>query len=158
MLTQSTISPLFGDPRLPARFWAKVNPMTYRPEIGPCWEWTGGRDGNGYGRFAVGRGEHPRTTFAPRLAYETLVGAIPDGFEPDHLCRNRACVRPQHLEPVARVVNVHRGLLPKLTDADVRVIRALRGRLTQRHIAAWFGVDHTNIGYIQRGETWAHVR
>jgi hypothetical protein len=42
--------------------------------------------------------------------------------------------------------------------ADVRVIRALRGCLSQRRLAAWFGVDHTNIGYIQRGETWRHMK
>lgn len=82
------------------RLLAKVE---YTP--GGCWVWTGSRDPNGYGQIAVdGR---PRK--AHRVAYAALVGPIPDGLQLDHLCRVRACVNPDHLEPVTLRENVARG-------------------------------------------------
>src|SRR3990172_6872284 len=154
MLTQF---PTFGDPRLPARFWAKVNPNrpipTDEPGLDPCWEWTSHRNNKGYGWFHFGH----RSVLAHRLAYETLIGPIPDGLESDHLCRNRGCVRPSHVEPVTRSVNVRRGARgSRLKAQDLAIIHALRGRLSQRKLAARFGVSHTHIGRIQRGERWVH--
>lgn len=70
-----------------------------------CWEWIGARGGHGYGNFGVGG----RTVRPHRYVYELLVGPIPAGFELDHLCRNRLCVRPDHLEPVTRRENTLRG-------------------------------------------------
>ena len=67
-----------------------------------CWLWAGNIDpSNGYGRFSQ--------TKAHRLVYEALVGEIPEGLDLDHLCRIRACVNPEHLEPVTRKVNILRG-------------------------------------------------
>lgn len=80
------------------RFWSRVTRTGY------CWEWTGAK-ANGYGRVAW-RG---RVVAAHRLAYELRVGPIPDGLELDHLCRNRGCVRPDHLDPVTGRVNKLRG-------------------------------------------------
>jgi hypothetical protein len=60
---------------------------------------------NGYGRIGYG-GKEP---VAHRLIYELLVGPIPLGHILDHLCRNRNCVNPEHLEPVTHQVNTHRG-------------------------------------------------
>jgi hypothetical protein len=72
-----------------------------------CWNWTGALD-NGYGRFQGGpRGS--KVHRAHRLAYELLVGPIPEGLVLDHLCRNRRCVNPDHLEPVTNRINVLRG-------------------------------------------------
>jgi hypothetical protein len=77
-------------PRDPAqRFWEKVDTS------GPCWEWIGTRKPDGYGDFWL---HGPR--LAHRVAWESLVGPIPDGFQLDHLCRNRSCVNPAHLEVV----------------------------------------------------------
>lgn len=72
-----------------------------------CWEWTASRDGYGYGQVY----DHAsgRMMKAHRAAYEALVGPIPAGLDLDHLCRNRGCVRPDHLEPVTRGENVRRG-------------------------------------------------
>lgn len=71
-----------------------------------CIEWTAYRGENGYGRFYVdGRG-----ALAHRWAYETAKGAIPEGMQIDHLCRNRACVNPDHLEPVTGSENVRRAV------------------------------------------------
>jgi HNH endonuclease len=73
-----------------------------------CWDWTGGITGNGYGYIYLdGRGT-PRVA-AHRVAYELLVGPIPPGLQIDHLCRNRRCVNPLHLEVVTQTENVRRG-------------------------------------------------
>lgn len=73
-----------------------------------CWIWNGTRSG-GYGLFTVTAGPNLRRTMhAHRFAYEDLIGPIPEGLELDHLCRVRACVRPDHLEPVTALLNKQR--------------------------------------------------
>lgn len=99
---------------LEERFWTKVNkdgPIPQRrPELGPCWLWTGSVDKHGYGQLTT----HSHTPLAKtyrshRLAYEFINGPIPDGLEPDHLCRVHSCVNPSHLEPVPHEENMRRG-------------------------------------------------
>lgn len=89
---------------LPERFWPKVQ------KTGSCWLWLGALHPTaGYGRIRLaGRGAP--TVPAHRVAYELLVGPIPDGLVLDHLCRNRGCVNPAHLEPVTNGENVRRGV------------------------------------------------
>jgi len=86
------------------RFWRHVH------EAGPdeCWEWTGWCDRAGYGRFRPTSKQSDPKTPAHRFAYELFVGPIPDGLELDHLCRNKSCVNPGHLEPVTAQVNSRR--------------------------------------------------
>lgn len=82
------------------RFLAKVE------KTETCWLWkgaTGAREG--YGMFWL----HGRMIHAHRAAYELFVAPIPAGHDIDHLCRVRACARPDHLEAVTRAVNVLRG-------------------------------------------------
>jgi hypothetical protein len=71
-----------------------------------CHEWSGPLWRNGYGKLS--REEHG-TRLAHRAFYIEALGPIPDGLDLDHLCRNRKCVRPDHLEPVSRAVNLSRG-------------------------------------------------
>lgn len=89
---------------LAARFWGKVTVTS------GCWKWTGSRNPSGYGLLGVVGASGRQTTMgAHRVAYELLVGPIPDGLEIDHLCRVRHCVNPAHLEPVTRQENMRRG-------------------------------------------------
>lgn len=69
-----------------------------------CWEWPLTK-GERYAQFKHGGRLH----LAHRFSYEVFVGSIPEGLTIDHLCRNTACVRPEHLEPVTMRVNVLRG-------------------------------------------------
>jgi hypothetical protein len=103
----------FGDPRLPERFWAKVaiNKQTC------CWEWTAGRRSDGYGVFGIRENGKWRTRRVHRIAYQALVGTIPEGLDCDHLCRVRHCCNPKHIEPVTRKVNLNRGLVSETQRA-----------------------------------------
>lgn len=73
---------------------------------GSCWTWTGAVQSRGYGSIANGRGG---TTQAHRRAYMELVGPIPAGLTIDHLCMNKLCVNPEHLEPVTGAENTRRA-------------------------------------------------
>ncbi|MFZ3569256.1 HNH endonuclease signature motif containing protein [Streptomyces sp. BH034] len=92
------------------RFAAKVNTAGPLPLIrgvhGRCHLWDGGTNDKGYGTFYVAG----RTVKAHRFAVEFADGRpIPAGLEIDHRCRNRACVRRSHLEPVTHRVNILRS-------------------------------------------------
>lgn len=70
--------------------------------LGECWVWTGAISDNGYGRI--------NRDYIHRLSYQQFVGPIPTGLVIDHLCRNRACWNPAHLEAVVERVNILRGV------------------------------------------------
>ena len=82
------------------RFWEKVD----RREGDECWNWTAAIDAYGYGKFW--NGNH---ISAHRFSYELLIGPIRQKLTLDHLCRNRRCVNPTHLEQVTVRQNVLRG-------------------------------------------------
>jgi hypothetical protein len=75
-----------------------------------CWVFLGAKSPGGYGVVGIATG---RNGLTHRVTYEHFVGPVPDGLDLDHLCRNRACCNPWHLEPVTRLVNVNRGLRAK---------------------------------------------
>ena len=82
-------------------FWVKVDGSG---GIDDCWTWAGARYTHGYGYHSDGTARIP----AHRWAYEHLIGPIPEGLVLDHLCHNRACVNPWHLDPVTTLVNNRR--------------------------------------------------
>ena len=85
----------------------EVERLTSKFRVGDgCWEWTAGRSIYGYGRFNLRH--HNRLAHA--VVYEWLAGPVPEGLVLDHLCRNRGCVRPDHLEAVTNQTNILRGV------------------------------------------------
>lgn len=73
-----------------------------------CWLWLGSPH-HGYGLVRVGLRKQRK---AHRVAYELLVGPVPDGLVLDHLCRRKRCINPAHLEPVTQAENIRRGTSP----------------------------------------------
>lgn len=105
-----------------------------------CRIWVRGLTRGGYGVVSIRNKAH----YVHRLAYETFVGPIPEGLVIDHLCRNRACVRPDHLEVVTYQVNLNRGSKsrgPTVSSVnhpptERSASEAWRMRLTQSYLRA----------------------
>jgi len=92
------------------KFWFYLG----KQPVDGCWLWPKGKHSGGYGLLyrSVKKGDKytASTTYVHRFAYENLVGPIPEGMTIDHLCRNRACCNPKHLEVVTNKENILRGL------------------------------------------------
>lgn len=87
------------------RLWSRVT------KTESCWLWTGAISQNGYGVIGLTGGT--KNDFVHRVAYRLTKGLIPEGRSNvvDHLCRNRRCVNPDHLELVRQRTNILRGTL-----------------------------------------------
>lgn len=97
---------------------------------------------------------------AHRVAYEMVVGSIPAGLDLDHLCRNRGCVNPWHLEAVPRGENLRRGRhTNKVTEDEVRAIRAAyaSGDWTQKSLGQMYGLSRTAVTMIVGRKTWTDI-
>lgn len=133
------------------RFVAKVEPLK-----SGCWRWSASFRPNGYGQFVFVRGDlRP----AHRLSYEWFIGPVPADLVLDHLCRNRWCVNPTHVEPVTQAVNSNRGLNRKVSDEVALRILAVRPRGPKRAkvgtgaraVAEYFGTTPTTVYRIWTG-------
>ena len=85
-----------------ARVRSCLSPLSIK---GDCLAWIGAKGSNGYGLITF----YGRVISAHKVAWLLEKGEIPKGLVLDHLCRNRACVNPDHLEPVTQQINVNRG-------------------------------------------------
>lgn len=115
------------------RFWPKVNkdgPIPeFRPDLGPCWLWTGSKT-RGYGAIYGGSQTEAGRNLpiaAHRIAYELCVAPIADGLTIDHLCRVPACVNPLHLEAVTQAENILRS--EGMSARNARATHCQRGHL-----------------------------
>lgn len=102
-------SGVYARPEPQIRFWSKVNKDTDHA----CWIWKAGVNNKGYGQFWF----EGKLIYAHRVAYELTKGPIPEGLTIDHLCRNRVCVNPDHMEPVTNGENVLRGVGPSAINS-----------------------------------------
>jgi len=96
-------APRFDHRIIEEKFWDYVD---RKPSRKPCWEWLRAPNADGYG---VVRDKYRGSCPAHRVAYELTFGPIPEGLEIDHLCRNRICCNPWHLEAVPPRENKMRG-------------------------------------------------
>src|SRR5690625_4356811 len=116
---RKTLTLQLGDPRLPARFWAKVAP---NPATG-CWEWTAAQKA-GYGAYS----HHGRVMAAHRVILG-LVEELDPTLDVDHKCGVRHCVNPAHLRQVTRSENnQNQGPARSNSRSGVRGVRPYRGR------------------------------
>lgn len=102
-------------------------PIGYLIQENACWTWVGSVDGQGYGKLW----RDGRLHQAHRVIYQETLGIVPVGYQLDHLCRNRRCVNPAHLEIVTPLVNFLRGESPLAHHA--RKTHCLRGHLLDRN-------------------------
>jgi len=155
--------------------------MAYHPDLtvrffshvvkdGDCWVWTGCQHKFGYGRFRT----PAATVYAHRWAYELWHGPVPAGKYVLHSCDNPPCVNPDHLRAGSQAENFQEAVdkgrfdyaarkMPvgeqhhaaKLTEADVRAIRAAAG--SQRQIGVMYGISQAAVHNIRARKTWQHV-
>lgn len=115
----------------------------------PCWIWQRSIDRNGYGRVG--------NTKAHIQMYERFRGKVPSGLQLDHLCRQRSCCNPDHVELVTNQVNTQRGSQARLNPDKVRQIRRLQGKVSIREIAERLGVEKKTVWCVIAGRTWTNV-
>jgi hypothetical protein len=126
---------------------AELFVIQWRGYESACWIWQKGISGVGYGMYRPNRNSFPMGAHV--WTWQMVNGKVPKGLELDHLCRNRCCVRPDHLEAVPHRVNSRRGAKTKLDDATVEKIRvAVLLGVSQEVIAHWYDCHPAHVSRI----------
>lgn len=143
-------------------FWEKVDVR----DVHSCWDWSGAKSEWGYGRI-VFMGQ--RGVRSHRLAYEYAHGSIPKGALIRHLCHNRVCCNPAHLatgthedncqdrQKANRQARGESAGRARLTEDQVKEIRAACETESQADVASRFGVHRTTIWHIVHRRIWNHI-
>lgn len=146
-------------------FWRKVE----KRGENDCWLWQGASL-KGYGLFAIGR----RMRRAHRVSWEAHFGPIPKNLHVLHRCDNPSCVNPKHLFIGTHLENmqdkVSKGRQARnthvvgemqgnavLTEAKVRRIRKLAGKISQRQIASLVGIGQGHVSKVINRKIWNHI-
>jgi len=109
-----------------------------------CWNWTSYLMKNGYGVIGIKINRIKSSWLAHRISYLCFIGDIPEGYTLDHLCRNRGCVNPKHLEPTTLQENHKRGENPQTINS--RKTHCIRGHsLENAYIEKQNGKRHCNV-------------
>ena len=155
-----------------ARFWQKVKmPNTNQNVEKECWEWIGGKTGEGYGQFGLNR----VMTGAHKISYVLEHGQIEEGLGVLHKCNNRSCVNPHHLYTGTAKDNgydlqkrIESGDLSinqgenhprsKLSRNDILSIRRLiKSKVPPKEISALFGISKCHVYSIKNRRAWSHI-
>lgn len=133
----------------------RLRPLYYLEDRGfstPCWVCDRSPDWNGYVRIRV----DGAYVFAHRHFYEDRYGPLPPGKHLDHLCRQRDCCNPEHLDPVTNAENQRRGSNAKLGSNGAMAARLAFATtsLTKRAIADMLGVSESAVGLAINGRSW----
>lgn len=144
----------FSPPRRRGRPPMSKEPYLVDEKTG-CWVWQRAKNHRGYGLCYDGE----KMLAAHRHFYMIHKGHIPDGMQLDHLCRNRACVNPDHLEVVTGKENNHRGNSTKLDDemvAEMRFAKAIGA--SNPELAARFGITRDHVSRVCNGHRWCEPK
>ena len=144
---------------MPTGVYQRSKRKRYRIQEDGCWIWKQAESSGMYGKCRFGEGGLSQTT-AHRVMYQEAKGEIPDDLVLDHLCKNIACVNPDHLEVVTQQVNVQRSDSAKLNPDKVRFIRRLKQETdaTSKEIAGLLGVSRSLIDMVSRGAIWNNIK
>jgi hypothetical protein len=143
-------------------FWSKIDKSGGQDA---CWPWSAAIFPNGYGQFTWYHQSIPTVKHYWRCATHVLAYYLttnilaPDGYELDHLCRNKFCCNPVHLEVVTSRVNALRGNDSSLTSSQVLITHILHHEQgwTQQAIADVLGINRANVQCILSGRSWKDV-
>jgi hypothetical protein len=136
-----------GQPLRYIRFHAARREPRYEVSETGCWNWKGYVLNSGYGGYSG--------HLAHRYFWEQVHGPIPPKMTIDHLCQNKLCVNPDHMEVVTNAENVRRSKRARLTAEDIREIReSVAEGLPRAMVARRHRIDASYVTAIASGKRW----